>query len=596
MTVGALGCGGGGGSNAKDADAGGSGGMDGGVEVPSSNDASDGSTEAGVDAAPPPTMLTAVVMDRRQSSFLLTWPAPSNNGQAVSGYQVRYAKVPITTANFDDTTVTTMVPYGKTPAAPGTGDSLLVEHLYIENNYYFAVTGVDSGGAHVGPFMMTTGPVAAHFNISQINSPSGGNQIFGSSIDGSGDLNGDGISDLLVGTSNNDTHAYLFFGGANFAPTTPNVTFTGANMAFGATVRQIGDIDKDGLQDLAISDQNGNRVLIYKGRASWPSTLMDTDANYVINADATWAASVFGISMARLGDFDGDGTDDFAIGGPAFNTRVGRVVVVYGRSGFATITMPDTTHTLEIGGDATLVRTQFGTSIVGLGHFYTATIGTTMVVSATGVGDATNASDNQGRIYAFHGRGPGAPIDVTAADNVRVGTTKGARSGQNLTNLGAVVNTLPSVGSGNQFDAASMTGITGNAFILSGSVAAGPFATTLTVLQNGGSGIGQVLFGGAVSGRNTVLSVIGDTKPDFAITSTTAATSIDIVDGAKVPALTGTVDSSTIADVHVPLPSGWMGTLTGGNNLIPDINGDSVPDFALGDAFGTVPGRVAVFW
>src|ERR1700690_487908 len=83
----------------------------------------------------PPAMLTGRVLDRRTTLFELVWTAPSNNGAAVSGYQVRYAKEPITTANFDDTTVTTAVAYTGTPKAPGDTDGMTVK-AYIENGYY----------------------------------------------------------------------------------------------------------------------------------------------------------------------------------------------------------------------------------------------------------------------------------------------------------------------------------------------------------------------------------------------------------------------------------------------------------------------------
>src|ERR1022692_1799390 len=59
------------------------------------------STDAHADAVgidtnvPPPAMLTATVLDRRATTFELLWTAPSINGAAVTGYQVRYAKVPI---------------------------------------------------------------------------------------------------------------------------------------------------------------------------------------------------------------------------------------------------------------------------------------------------------------------------------------------------------------------------------------------------------------------------------------------------------------------------------------------------------------------
>src|SRR5450432_1455626 len=202
---------------------------------------------------PPPAMLTATVRDRRATTFDLLWTAPSNAGAAVSGYQVRYAKVPITATNFDDTTMTTAVAYTGTPKAPGATDGMVVK-AYIENGYYFAVTGTDAGGAHVGAFMATGAAVAAHFNTSIIPSPAGTAEVFGATSDGSGDVNGDGISDIIVGTSN-ASRAYLFLGSTTFAGGAPSVTFSSAtDTLYGTGVAQIGDIDGDGLQDIAIAD------------------------------------------------------------------------------------------------------------------------------------------------------------------------------------------------------------------------------------------------------------------------------------------------------------------------------------------------------
>ncbi len=314
----------------------------------------------------------------------------------------------------------------------------------------------------MGAFMGTTASVTAHFNTSLLMSPSGTNQNFGATMDGSGDVNGDGISDLLVGTYN-DTHAYLFFGGTGFSPTTPAVVFTGTNTFFGTEVSQIGDIDHDGIGDIAIADLTGLQVFIYKGRKSWPLTLTDAQADYVISTDSTYANSNFGESLAALGDFNGDGVDDFAIGAPLFNTRVGQLVVIYGRTGFTSLGLPDTTMTraLQIGGDPALNRTQLGIAVEGLGHFYSVTTGTTLIVSATGLGAATSTSNNEGRIYAFHGRGPGVAIDASAADSVQVGPAKGAEIGQVLSNLGPMVNALPATGVGNTIDTFSVSGAWG---------------------------------------------------------------------------------------------------------------------------------------
>jgi hypothetical protein len=546
------------------------------------------------DVAPTvPMGLSASVFDRRRVTMRLMWTAPNDGGAPVTGYQIRYARVPITAANFDDTAVTTAWPFTSTPAAPMGMDSIDIFPLFIETDYYFAVAATDAGGNR-SAIAATSVATRATFNVSILASPTGTNQQFGAVVDGAADLNGDGISDLLVGTVNNGL-AYLYLGGANFAPLAPSVSFTGANLSFGGNIRAIGDIDDDGLQDLAISDQAAVRVLIYRGRTTWPLTLSDTQADFIITTDASWAGSAFGFSIAALGDFDGDGRDDFVIGAPVFNTRVGRAVVIYGQAAFTSFGLPNTTRSLEIGGDATLDRTQFGLAVTGLGHFYSVTTGTTLIVSAPGLGNATSTSANEGRIYSFHGQGPGAAISATAADHVIVGPGKAARIGQTLTNLGPVVNALPAVGAGNLGDNLSVPGFAGSAYVLSGTAATGPLAAQLIIFQQGGSGAGQVVFGGGLSGRDVVASVIGGSQPDVGITSQTAIT-LDIFDGSRVSMLTSPVNSQTAADVHVPLPAGWSGTAAGAGNLLRDVNGDGFGDFALGDLFGVVPGRVAVFW
>jgi hypothetical protein len=570
---------------------------------------SDGGTDTVVDAGPPPTMLTATILDRRQTSVRLVWPAPSNGGQPVNAYQIRYANVPITAANFDTAGVTTAVTYTGTPSAPGAADGITVSNLYIENDYYFAVAGTATGSTTLIGLMTTATAVRASFQVSLLPAPgTPPNQFFGATIDGSADVNGDGLSDLAVGTTT-DTHAYLYLGAAGFAPTAPSVTFTGATSGFGAAVRFIGDIDHDGRQDLAIADQGNNRVLIYRGRATWPAAMTDavgtaTGPDFAITADATWAGTAFGLTMAPLGDFDNDGTDDFVIGASAYAagtppTRVGRVAVIYGRAGFTSVALPDATRSLEIAGDATLNRSQFGLALVGLGHFYATTPGTTLVVSAPGLGNASSTSDNEGRLYAFHGRGPGAAIAATAADHVRVGAMKASRIGQTLVNLGPVVNALPALGCGNNGDSVTVTGSAGTAYLLSGSTTAGPLANLLVLIQSGASGVGQIMFGGGFSGRDATVSLIGDSKPDLAMTAQSSSTAtpvaLDIFDGAKVPALTGTVDATMKADVHVPMPAGWSGGALGLSNLIKDIDGDGYPDFALGDQFMASTGRVVVF-
>jgi hypothetical protein len=553
--------------------------------------------EVGADgSASAPSGLTATVLDRRRTSFHLAWTAPAAaNGQAVSGYLVRVARVPITEANFDDLSVTQDSPYTRTPAAPGSPDGADVTSLTIEIGYYFAVAAFDAGNAR-GPIAATNVAMKASFNATPLTGTNGATEQFGFQFE-AGDADGNEISDLLVG-SFTGKRAYLYLGSGATAPTAASVTFNGdatTTASFGRGVAFIGDIDADGRGDIAVSDRGTSaHIYIYKGRATWPVTLSNTDANYVITVDASYDGSIFGSSMARLGDFNGDGVDDFALGASLFGgtAQLGRVVVILGRTGFTSMALPDATNSIVIEGDPAVASSQFGYRVVGLGHLYSVSAGTTLVASAPG--NVAIATGNEGRIYAFHGRnGVAGAIPIASADHVAVGPALNTRIGIALANMGPMVNALPSIGSGNPVE--RVTTPSGNTYVFAGTAAGGPFASKIVAYQAGAGLSGIAVIGGGVSGLDQAFSLVGDATPDLVVISQAAA-AFNIIDGDALASLASPIDATTKSTTGVAFPADWGSTGEAQGCLIPDLNGDGYADFAIGNASGSVPGKVLVFW
>ncbi|HLK91584.1 MAG TPA: FG-GAP-like repeat-containing protein [Polyangia bacterium] len=563
-----------------------------------------GSVTVTVDTGTPgaPTMLSASVpnddvKNRRKVLMGLVWTAPADsNGNRVASYKVRYAKVPITAANFDDTTVTTDFPWPSTtqPAAPNGLDGIRISPLYIETNYYFAVKAVDVAGT-VGALVATSSPVISHFNTTTLTGTTGSTtEGAGFTLDATGDADGDGLSDVLFG-SFNGSRAYLFLGSSGFSPTAASVTFSSTTAGFGRGVAFMGDIDHDGREDIAIANRSTNVLYIYRGRATWPLTMTDADADFTITTDTTYAGSLFGSSMTRLGDFNGDGIDDFAIGAPDFNTStlIGRVVVILGASGFTSFSLPNTSRAIIIDGDPTVTFGTFGARVMGIGPFYSPTGQSELLVSAPGITGAPTGT--QGRIYAFRGQAAvGGTIALSSADASVVGVS-GQRLGAVLSNLGAIGSAPPALLSGNPNDT-TVPGGTGSVYVYAGDTTSGPFVSGKTLYFSGTTLSPFALIGGGLPGRRTTFSVIGDGTPDIVVVPRNGA-KLAILDGAKLGSLVSPADLSTAADVVISLPTALVGVPNNSDgSLIPDVNGDGFADFVISDGASSDAGKTVIFW
>ncbi len=152
----------------------------------------------------------------------------------------------------------------------------------------------------------------------------------GSSVSGAGDVNGDGLSDVIIGApeyDNSFTNAgkvYVFHGNSISMPSAADWTEDVAQefAYFGNSVSTAGDVNGDGYCDVIIGSygfSNGNtsegKVFAYFGSSSGlPSSHDWTDE---VHQDYAF----FGWCVATAGDVNGDGFSDVIVGAPLYESH-----------------------------------------------------------------------------------------------------------------------------------------------------------------------------------------------------------------------------------------------------------------------------------
>lgn len=542
-----------------------------------------------VDVTPPAavTGLTPSVLDRRATSFRLAWTAPSDGGSGVTGYQVRVSTAPITSGNFD---AALAVPYGNAVAAPGAPDGVDVLNRLIETDYYFAVAAVDAVGNR-GPVTATDTPTRAQFLSVLLPGAVGSGENAGSPVDGSADLDGDGFSDIIVGNLLSSTSVRIYFGDADGPSSTGRVTtITGSIAGFGAAVAAV-DLSGDGRPELAVGSFLENAVYVFNGRADWPSSLSVTDANAVIRLDSSLlpeaANAGFGTSLARLGDFDGDGRQDLAIGAPYFDAGRGLVAVIRGQAGGlpATTTLPTAfgTAAFRFEGSPGVVG-NFGWSLIGLGNFFGSTR-TDLIVAAP---LQSQSGSSRGAVYAYGGRAiNGVTVYPDEADAALHGAANNELIGvEGFAALGRIgPQGQPALGLPLRW-----AGTKGRIRLLSGSAESGPFASLLGELTTtevvAGRLIGRVAVGGGFSGTSAGVSFIRSSAPDLVVPSS-AGPKLFFLSNETLQGLSGgsPVELSAVADLVYELPDSVLPWADFGRNVTAarDVNGDGYGDLLLGE-------------
>ncbi len=194
--------------------------------------------------------------------------------------------------------------------------------------------------------------ISSSFNLSTLNGSNGfiingadtGDRS-GRSVSNAGDVNGDGIDDLLIGAPAADPNgsasgeSYVVFGGSNVGSLgelnlsnlngSNGFTINGGSAGDfqGFSVSNAGDVNNDGFADVIVggstADPNGNSsgesyVIFGSSNVGSSGVINPSNLNgsngFVLNG--VGAGDLSGRSVSNAGDVNGDGIDDLLIGAP----------------------------------------------------------------------------------------------------------------------------------------------------------------------------------------------------------------------------------------------------------------------------------------
>ena len=467
---------------------------------------------------------------------------------------------------------------------------------------------------------------AAAIELSAVESGTGGFVIngvsaldfSGRSVSGAGDVNGDGLDDLIVGAIGDDRNgrlsgaSFVVFGKADETPVelsaveggTGGFVINGVSAydESGGSVRGAGDINGDGLDDLIVGangdDPNGSTSgasFVVFGKADEVAVELSAveagSGGFVINGVSRGDQS--GRSVSGAGDVNGDGLDDLIVGAlydDPNGSASGASFVVFGKADEVAVEL----SAVEAGSggfviNGVSVSDQSGRSVSGAGDIDGDGLDD-LIVGANG--DDPNGI-RSGASFAVFGKADGTAVELSAVEVgtggfVINGVSRGDQSGRSVSGAGDV--------NGDGLDdlivGAPYDGGPGASFVVFGKADGTPVELSAVEVGTGGFVINGVS-GGDLSGRS--VSGAGDVNGD-GFADLIVGAYLDDPNGFSSGAsfvVFGKVDGTAVELSAVEAGSGGfvINGVSGGDRSgysvsgAGDVNGDGFADLIVGADF-----------